>query len=404
LLDFLRFGTDVHSEELLEKAIEGISYYTNTIGVANVGGDLYKHECYNKNPLVNVGCIGLLKKENIIYGNATAEKQVLIYVGSKTGMDGLGGAVMASDSFQTNMDMTKMQHNVQKGDPFLEKLLLESCCEIAEGRFIIGMQDLGAGGLLCASQEMVKRGARKTKQKLGCKIFINQVPVKKEMVGYPCEIMISESQERMLLVADEENAPKIFEIFEKWDLECAVIGEVTLDETYSIYDQDILLYEKKLSENDITQDWPNCGSHWSSEALKMEKIKDKSLWQVYDSTVGNRTINGPDQDGSYAILHIREINKNIYLTWAESFEECFFKMKDLGAKPLCLVNCLNFGHPKSEMTHFVETIEELSRLCKMFDVPVVGGNVSLYNCTTGDDSEKSIRPTPILLMLGIESK
>ena len=404
ILDFLRFGTDDHSAQLLEKAIDGISYYGNCVGVPNVGGDLYKHSSYNKNPLVNVGCIGIVKKKNIIYGSATNSKQLLVYVGSKTGNEGIGGAAMASNAFNSDTNVDSMQHNVQKSDPYLEKLLLEACCEIAENHLAVGMQDMGAGGLLCASHEIVKRGGEKTQKHLGCKIDMAKVPTKYEMD--PCNILISESQERMLIVTDEERVEKIYEIFKKWDLEYAQIGEMTMDGRYSIYKEDKLLYTEEIcNHKDITENWPlvQKSQSYTVDLLNRdkendpEKIKNKELWKVYDSTVGNRTLKGPDQDGSYSIINIPEINNKLYLTWGETFNTCFDQMNALGGKALCVVNCLNFGHPKDSITDFVQTVEELTNACRLFKVPVVGGNVSLYNST----DEKSIRPTPVILMLGL---
>ena len=405
ILDFLRFGTDDHSAGLLKKAIDGISYYGNCVGVPNVGGDLYLHESYNKNPLVNVGCIGLVKKSDIIYGYAKNQKQLLVYVGSKTGNEGIGGAAMASNAFDVETDVSTMQDNVQKSDPFLEKLLLEACCEIAENNLAIGMQDMGAGGLLCASYEVVKRGGEKSGLSLGCKIDMGKVPTKYEMD--PCNILISESQERMLIVTDEERAPKIYEIFNKWDLEYATIGETTMDGKYSIYKANNLLYSDHIvNHKDITQDWPIVPSQKycylnlrkKEERNAMNKIKNKDLWKVYDSTVGNRTLKGPDGDGSYAVINIPEVNKRLYVTWGETFNDCYDEIMTRGAKPLCIVNCLNFGHPKDSITDLVKTVEELTCACRMYKVPVVGGNVSLYNST----NDKSIRPTPTLMMLGIE--
>ncbi len=400
ILDFLRFGTDDHSHSLMEDAIQGISYYGNCVGVANVGGDLYKHESYNNNPLVNVGCLGIVKKDNIIYGNATDNNQLLVYVGSKTGNEGIGGAVMASNSFDRTQCLKSMKKNVQKSDPFLEKLLLEACCEIAENKLAIGMQDMGAGGLLCASYEVVKRGNEKFGLNLGCQIDLEKIPTKYDME--PLNKLISESQERMLIVTDATKLHKIFEISKKWDLEYAIIGKTTTDGRYYIHNGGNLLYEKNIcNQKDITEDWPiRPKDKWHSlkNECKMEKIRDQKLWEVYDSTIGNRTLKGPDLPGSYSILDIPEVNKRLYLTWGETFDECITKMKDLGGKALCIVNCLNFGHPKDCMTDLVRVTEELTESCQKYKVPVVGGNVSLYNVTDG----KSIRPTPIFLMLGID--
>ena len=300
-------------KKLLEGAIDGISYYGNCVGVPNVGGDCYISETYNKNPLVNVGCLGLLKTENIIYGNVQEEDQQLIYVGSKTGNEGIGGAAMASAAFDSEIDVNTMQHNVQKSDPFLEKLLLEACCEIAEKKLAAGMQDMGAGGLLCATHEVVNRGRTKTKQNLGCNIFIDRVPTKYDME--PCNILISESQERMLIISNKENVDEIKEIFEKWDLEYATIGHVTMNGLYSVYNTDELLYSEYMANTkDITQDW-NLKS--GCDKTPSVKVRDMDMWKVYDSTVGNRTVKGPDKPESYAILDIPENGKQLVLTWAD---------------------------------------------------------------------------------------
>ena len=402
ILDFLRFGTDEHSEELLKKTIDGISYYGNCVGVPNVGGDLYKDESYNKNPLVNVGCLGILRKEEIIYGNAKREDDLLIYVGSRTGNEGIGGAAMASQSFTNNIDMNKLQDNVQKSDPFLEKLLLEACCEIAEEGCISGMQDMGAGGLLCASLEVVLRGREKTGENFGCDIHLDRVPTKYEMD--PCNILISESQERMLIVSPMEKCEMLTTIMNKWELEYSVIGRVNASGEYKVYSNDKILYREKITNfKDITDDTYSPDSadsykNFTSERFRTGKVKEMERWGVYDSTVGNRTIKGPDKPGSYSIIDIYENNKKLYLTWGESVDECYDIMKQFdGVKPLCVVNCLNFGHPKDSINDFSYTIDNMATRCKQLNIPVVGGNVSLYNSTDG----KSIRPTPILLMMGI---
>jgi len=395
ILDFLRFGTDDHSKKLMKSAVDGISYYGNCIGVPNVGGDWFVGETYNKNPLVNVGRIGIVKTENIIYGNVKDENQLLIYVGSKTGNEGIGGAAMASAVFGSKMNMEQMKTNVQKSDPFLEKLLLEACCEIADQKLASGMQDMGAGGLLCATHEVVNRGREKSnnKKNLGCNIFLDKVPVKYEME--PCNILISESQERMLIVADKNNVEAISKILEKWDLEFATIGLVTLNGQYSIYNNTELLYTEHMSNTkDITQDWDL--EHCDNKCT-LEPANNMDLRKQYDSTVGNRTTVGPDKADDHAILDIHENGKKIALTWGQDFYVCHNKMLQLDAKPLCIVNCLNYGHPKDSLASLVNTVKTLTKECKRFNVPVVGGNVSLYNST----DDKSITPTPVLLMLGL---
>tara|TARA_B100000035_G_scaffold109341_1_gene92813 strand:- start:6031 stop:8163 length:2133 start_codon:yes stop_codon:yes gene_type:complete len=403
ILDFLRFGTDDNSKRLLDGAIKGISYYGNCVGVANVGGDLKYHRSYNLNPLVNVGCIGIVKKENIVYGNAlSTDNSFLIYVGSKTGNEGINGAAMASAVFSNNDNMKELEKNVQKSDPFLEKLLLEACCEISELQLAEGMQDMGAGGLLCASLEVIKRGREKTLKNIGCSIFLENVPIKYEME--PANILISESQERMLIVCKKENIEKICEIFNKWDLEHAIIGNTNEGNNYSIYkDNNTCIYSQNIDDFNDINDYSNVinnniqNNHNFKEEQIIKNYND-NLWKVYDSTVGNRTIKGPETPGKYSILDIYEVNKQLIITWGESFMECYDTIKLFeGVKPLCVVNCLNYGDPKYSLNDIIKMIDELSKYCKEFHIPVVGGNVSLYNTT----DDVSIRPTPVLMMIGI---
>ncbi|MBP02577.1 MAG: hypothetical protein CMM25_07185 [Rhodospirillaceae bacterium] len=405
ILDFLRFGTDQNSKRLLDKSVEGISYYGNCIGVPNIGGDCRFHNSYNKNPLINVGCIGIVKKDNIIYGRATGEDQLLIYVGSKTGNEGIGGAAMASNSFRADVNINDLKKNVQKADPFLEKLLLDACCEIAEHKLVVGMQDMGAGGILCASLEVLLRGneyrlkkGMSNKSKLGCSINIDAVPIKDEME--PCDILISESQERMFIVATEPNKDKIFEIFKKWDLEYAVIGTTNFSGIYSICNNDNeVLYTAPLdSFTDIEEHWAiNDLPPKIKIDLPSNKGTLKSLWKQYDSTVGNRTLKGPDLPGRYSLLDIYEVGKKLAVTWGEEISTCVQQLGALGAIPLCAVNCLNYGHPQESMSDFSDNIDKMVQQCKTHHVPIVGGNVSMYNSTDG----APIRPTPIIMMIGI---
>ena len=398
ILDFLRFGCDNHSNQLLNKAIQGISYYGNCVGVPNIGGDLYLHDSYNTNPLVNVGCLGIVKKENIIYGNVKDNNNYLIYVGSKTGNEGINGAAMASNTFTNSNISEELKSNVQKSDPFLEKLLLEACCEIADKKLAVGMQDMGAGGMLCATLEVVKRGIEKTGiQDLGCEIYLDKVPTKYDMELN--NILISESQERMLIVSNENNLGKINEIFDKWDLEYAIIGKTNNSSKYEVYNNNKLVYSDNIFNLDSPEDYVNIPIKYIKVNQKSPtKIKNPHLWTMYDSTVGNRTLKGPDKPGHYAILDIYEVGKQLILTWGESFDKCYDKMLLFeNVKPLCIVNCLNFGDPKYSLYDLKQTVDDLSSKCKKYNIPVVGGNVSLYNTT----KQSSIRPTPILLMLGI---
>mgnify|MGYP001180123412 CR=1 FL=1 len=401
ILDFLRFGTSMHSKDLFEQAIQGISYYGNCVGVPNIGGDYRVHESYNTNPLVNVACLGIVKKENIVYGHAKSEDTYLVYVGSKTGNEGINGAAMASNTFKDSSITEELKSNVQKSDPFLEKLLLEACCEISEAKLIDGMQDMGAGGLLCASLELVKRGQIYIDEwmvvNMGCSINLDKVPTKYKMENH--NILISESQERMLLICKEENFKKIGEIFEKWDLEYSIVGKTDRSGKYSVYYNNCLLYEKNIDSFNDIHDYSNTPvNKITTKTDNSEKVKAMEKWQIYDSTVGNRTLKGPDKPGSFSVLNIPEVGKQLILTWGESFKECHEIMKNFeNVKPLCIVNCLNYGDPKFSLYDFKEDVHDLNKNCLNHHIPIVGGNVSLYN-TTGD---KSIIPTPILVMMGI---
>ena len=399
IMDFLRFGTDENSANLLEKAIDGISYYGNCVGVPNIGGNLKLHSSFNHNPLVNVCALGIVKKKNIVYGNALKENSCLVYVGSKTGNEGINGAAMASNNFKNNQITDELKSNVQKSDPFLEKLLLEACCEISEEKLAEGMQDMGAGGLLCASMEVVNRGREKTNSNMGCIIDLNLVPTKYEMEY--SNILVSESQERMLIVCKSNNLEKVANIFKKWDLEYSVIGKTTMDGKYHVYYDTKQLYTESFKNFKDVNDYTNIpkkGMNGKLGTKKPIKVRMGHLWQKYDSTVGNRTIKGPDKSGQFAILDIYEVNKQLILTWGESFDEAHDMMKKFeGVTPLCIVNCLNFGDPKYSLTDFKNTIDDMRINCCLHNVPVVGGNVSLYN-TTG---KESIYPTPIIVMMGI---
>lgn len=392
ILDFLRFGNNERSEKLIQETIRGISYYGNCVGVANVGGDFYRDDTYNNNPLLNVGCLGIVKKENIIYGHALEQDLLLIYVGAKTGLEGVNGADMASKSFGPNVD--GLEENVQTGDPFLERLLMEACCEIAEKKLAHGMQDMGAAGLLCATMEVVKRGRDKTGKSLGCNVYIDKVPLKYGMKT--SDILLSETQERMLIVSKKENTKEISNIFDKWDLEYSVVGKVTLDDNYSVFRNGNLEYTENYNCFPCPMiDWPLKPS--KEQKSERKKVSGRSYWTVYDSTIGCRTLKGPMEKGNYSILDLYEINKKLLITWGQDFEECNVRMKQFKVKPLCVVNCLNFGHPEDSMNDFKLLVEKMSKDCEENNVPIVGGNVSLYNSTNGF----SIKPTIVMMMIGV---
>lgn len=414
LLDILRFGTNAKSKKLLKEVVRGIADYGNCVGVPTVGGDVFFDKTYDYNCLVNVCAFGLLKKKNIIYGNALTPGSDLIYVGGRTGRDGIGGAQMASANLLDKMD----ERTIQQADPFLEKLLLDACGELAQTDWIEGMQDMGAAGLLCSTTEVALRGRKKTNLNLGAKVYLNKVPTKASKMS-PIELLLSESQERMLIVGKEKHRDKILNLFKHWDLEACVIGTVTNDGNYTIvYDEgkkkNISL---KMKFDDIIRDFDTDWelTKWLSQKSKHidppQSLKPK-IWQQYDWSVGTRTLKGPNESGHYAILDLPEVGKELVVCWSSdegrsnisatkgieyAFDKCFNRMSKLKAAPLGLTNCLNFGHPKDSMGAFKETIKALSDRSKLRKVPVISGNVSLYNAS----KNHSIKPTPVLVMVGV---
>ena len=413
LLDILRFGTDVRARRLLPEVVRGIADYGNCVGVPVVGGDLYVDSTYNHNCLVNVAAFGLVKKKNIIYGNALTVGNDLIYVGARTGRDGIGGAQMASENLDTHDVST-----VQDADPFLEKLLLEACGELADTNMIEGMQDMGAAGLLCSTSEVVMRGRKKIGKNLGAKIYLNRVPTKTRGMS-PVDMLLSESQERMLIVGHKKYRRDILAIFKRWDLEACVIGDVTDNGKYTIvYDtpaQKNIALAMEFSEifPDLRQDWNT--QPWNIQTTTHQKASRKftrDIWHQYDWMVGLRTIKGPDKPGRYAIINVPEIGKEIVLTWSSdeglsnrdpkagiehAFDTCHKRLRSLSAIPLGLTNCLNFGHPQNAILAFTQTVQALADRCRTTRIPVVSGNVSLYNA----HGHHSIKPTPVLVMAGV---
>src|SRR3989344_4584512 len=412
LLDFLRFGTNKKGKTLLKKVVRGISDYGNCVGVPVVGGDLFFDETYDKNCIVNVCALGLVKKENIIYGHALTPGNDLIYIGAKTGRDGVHGAEMASSGLKTKNDSA----TVQKPDAFLEKLLLDACCELAEKHYVEGMQDMGAAGLLCSTTEIALRGQKKSGKNIGTKVYLDKVPLKSENIS-PIEILLSESQERMMIVGKKEFRKEVMEIFRKWDLESEVVGIVTEDGKYTIStkkDFYEILFDEIFPDSDSL--WKL--TSWISQKTKYKKADSKtigSMWRQYDWSVGTRTIKGPNLPGNYATLSLDEIEKELIVSWSSdegrsdinakegikyAFEKCHKRIAEQKAIPLGLTNCLNFGNPKGSMGAFEQTILGLKECCEEKEIPVISGNVSLYNSF----GNHSIKPTSVLVMVGIREK
>ena len=426
-LNSIHFGNHNHpkTKNLLNGVVSGIGGYGNCIGIPTVGGEVKFDNSYNENILVNAMAVGLVKKNKIFYSKAKGVNQPVIYVGSKTGRDGIHGASMASAEFDENADEKKP--TVQVGDPFTEKLLLEACLELMKDDSIISIQDMGAAGLTSSSVEMASKG------NLGIEIDLDKVPCREEKMT-PYEMMLSESQERMLLILNsgkEENAKKIFN---KWGLDFSIIGKTTntnnlvlnfhgkqvanlplssLSTNSPVYDRK---WKKSLisKKKNLPKDFKSLKI---SESLKKILISpnnsEKSwVWEQYDHTVMGDTVQKPGGDSS--VIRIHEKNKGVAMTVDSSSHYCLAdpitggkqvvceawrNLISVGSKPIAITNCLNFGSPEKDeiMGQFVETIDGISQACKYLDFPVVSGNVSFYNET----QSKAISPTPTIGGVGL---
>ena len=426
-LNSIHFGNHNHpkTKNLLNGVVSGIGGYGNCIGIPTVGGEVKFDNSYNGNILVNAMAVGLVKKNKIFYSKAKKVNQPVIYVGSKTGRDGIHGASMASAEFDENADEKKP--TVQVGDPFTEKLLLEACLELMKDDSIISIQDMGAAGLTSSSVEMASKG------NLGIEIDLDKVPCREEKMT-PYEMMLSESQERMLLILNsgkEENAKKIFN---KWGLDFSVIGKTTSSKNLvlnfnqkevanlplSSLSSDAPVYDRKWKKNLISKK-KNLPKDFKSlkisESLKKILISpnnsEKSwVWEQYDHTVMGDTVQKPGGDSS--VIRIHEKNKGVAMTVDSSSHYCLAdpitggkqvvceawrNLISVGSKPIAITNCLNFGSPEKDeiMGQFVETIDGISQACKYLDFPVVSGNVSFYNET----QSKAISPTPTIGGVGL---
>tara|TARA_Y100000590_G_scaffold75071_1_gene82921 strand:+ start:3565 stop:5757 length:2193 start_codon:yes stop_codon:yes gene_type:complete len=426
-LNSIHFGNSNHprTKNLLSGVVSGIGGYGNCMGIPNVGGEVKFDSSYNENILVNAMAIGLVKKNKIFYSKAEGLNQPVIYVGSKTGRDGIHGASMASADFDDNTEEKKP--TVQVGDPFTEKLLLEACLELMKDDSIISIQDMGAAGLTSSSVEMASKG------NLGIEINLNKIPCREKEMS-PYEMMLSESQERMLLILKKGKEINAKKIFDKWGLDFSVIGKTTNSKKL------ILNFNEKevanLPLNSLSSESPLYERKWKKninskkiisvknyESLKifdcLKKIltspnnSEKSwVWEQYDNTVMGDTIQKPGGDS--AVIRIHGKNKGVAVTLDSSAHYCLANpvlggkqvvceswrnLISVGAKPIAITNCLNFGNPEKEkiMGQFVETIEGISQACKYLDFPVVSGNVSFYNQT----KNKAISPTPTIGGVGL---
>ena len=431
LMNSLRFGNPKKKDtkRVVNGAVSGIAGYGNCMGIPTVGGEVYFDDCYNGNPLVNAFAIGIAKKDKIFKGLADGPGNPVFYLGAKTGKDRVKGAIMASDIFESQEDLDRP--TVQIGDPFKEKLLLEACLEMFKLKGIVGIQDMGAAGLTSSASEMASRSNN------GIILDLDKIP-KRDSSITPYEMLLSESQERMLLVLDNKNNNKIKTIFKKWGLDSSRIGEVisrknfviksnkkvVVDIPISILTDDCPMYQRKIKKpkntnginklvnNDINK------IKFDSKKLLKNLLKDENIcsrewvYNQFDYMVGTNTLVRPGSDS--AIIRIKGTKKSIALTTNCNSNYCELNpmigasiavaestrnIVASGGKPLAITNCLNFGNPEKPeiMWQFSEAINGLSRASRTFNTPVVSGNVSLYNETY----KKAIKPTPTISMVGL---
>jgi phosphoribosylformylglycinamidine synthase len=436
-LDALSFGAPEHpkTRHLVSGVVAGIGGYGNSFGVPTVGGSVRFHARYDGNCLVNAMAVGIAEKDKIFYAAASGVGMPIVYLGSKTGRDGIHGATMASAEFGEDSD--EKRPTVQVGDPFSEKLLLEACLEIMHKGCVIAIQDMGAAGLTSSATEMGAKGD------LGVTLDLDKVPCREEnMSAY--EMMLSESQERMLMVLKPEKEQEAEAIFRKWGLDFAVVGETTASKRF-------IVMHTENGERKVVADLPikELGSeapeykrafvsaaklpvieaetvpalHGTIDALEMllatpDLCSKRWVWEQYDHVIGGNTVQRPGGDA--AVVRVQDGPKGLALTTdvtpryceADPFEggkqavaECWRNLTAVGAKPLAITDNLNFGNPERPeiMGQFVGCIRGIAEACKVLAFPVVSGNVSLYNETKfpGEDFGRAILPTPSIGGVGL---
>ena len=429
VMDALRFGPldTARNRRILEGVVSGIAHYGNCFGVPTVGGECVFEESYSGNPLVNVFALGVFKHDEIFYGRASGIGNPVIYVGAKTGRDGIHGASMASAEFTE--ESKQKRPNVQVGDPFMEKLLLEACLEAMRTGAIVGIQDMGAAGLTCSTCEMGSRAGT------GVEIDLMNVPQRATGMT-PYEIMLSESQERMLIVAERGREDEVFAVFKKWGLDAVTIGEVTADGNLRVKNHGEVVAEisnRALADEAPLYDRPHDAAPYrpapidAPASLRFDEPHDSALrrllassdlcskrwiWQQYDYTVRTNTVEGPGSDA--AIVRIKETGTSIAMSLDGNgrycalspregtkliVAECCRNLSTAGAVPVAATNNLNFGNPERPeiMAQLVESIEGMAEACRFFETPITGGNVSLYNETLGE----AIFPTPVMGIVGL---
>ncbi len=430
LLNSIHFGSPSHpkTKSLLNGVVSGIGGYGNCIGIPTVAGETKFNETYNENILVNAMAVGHAKKDKIFYSKARGINKSVVYVGSKTGRDGIHGASMASAEFDENSEDKKP--TVQVGDPFTEKLLLEACLELMKDDSIIAIQDMGAAGLTSSSVEMASKGS------LGIELNLEKVPCREENMT-PYEMMLSESQERMLIILEDEKEEHARKIFNKWDLDFVVIGKTTNTRNLTLKFHNKIVGEIQIDA--LATKAPVYKRKWVRKKIKKSKLDIKKIRNVnfeealikvlsspnhsnkswvtnqYDQMVMGDTVQRSGSDA--AIIRIHNKDKAIAVTVDSSANYCKSQPKNggkqivcenwrnlisVGAKPLAITNCLNFGNPENEeiMGEFAECLEGIKEACEFLNYPVVSGNVSFYNGT----NKKNIFPTPVIGGVGIINK
>jgi phosphoribosylformylglycinamidine synthase subunit PurL len=446
VLDSLRFGpvtagNAVSEEEaaknrrILDGVIRGVAHYGNCFGVPTVGGEVGFEPCYSQNPLVNALALGIAKKDDIFLAKAKGIGNPVIYVGAKTGRDGIHGASLLASAEFTEESQQK-RPNVQVGDPFMEKLLLEACLEAMQTGAVVAIQDMGAAGLTCSTTEMASRGGT------GIEIDLAKVP-QRESGMTPYEIMLSESQERMLLVAEDGREQEVLDVFKKWGLDAVVVGEVTDGGLLRVRDRGKLaaeipahplaeegpVYQRPIAQpparNETAADWFSFSADGTNLTENFAKLlgspaiaSKRWITEQYDTSVRTNTLAGPGASDA-AVIRIKDpqtgkVKRALALAtdgngrWCElnprvgamhAVAEAARNVATSGARPMAATNCLNFGSPEKPgvMWQFSEAIDGLTIACNELGTPITGGNVSFYNETLG----KSIYPTPVIGVLGI---
>ncbi len=430
LLNSIHFGSPSHikTKSLLNGVVSGIGGYGNCIGIPTVAGETKFNETYNENILVNAMAVGHAKKNKIFYSKAKGLNKSVVYVGSKTGRDGIHGASMASAEFDENSEEKKP--TVQVGDPFTEKLLMEACLELMKDNSIISIQDMGAAGLTSSSVEMASKGG------LGIELKLDKVPCREENMT-PYEMMLSESQERMLIILEDDKEKEAKKIFDKWDLDFVIIGKTTDTNNLTLKFKNEVVGEIPIEA--LASKAPLYDRKWSKKNSRKNKINIKSLKKIkiedalikilsspnhsnkswitnqYDQSVMCDTIQKSGSDA--AVIRIHNKDKAIAVSVDSSANYCkshpitggkqivcenWRNLTAVGAKPLAITNCLNFGNPENKeiMGEFAECLEGIKEACEFLNYPVVSGNVSFYNGT----NNKNIYPTPVIGGVGLIKK